>query len=214
MSDVKCVPFPCNVGWTESPRLTECGRHRVMCFPRIRILPGPLSALGHLSLESGYHVGRRLGPHGEAMLRVPGDSQLVSDRPSDDLRPQPFCLPPEVPISVERDKASPLPVPFLNAWPPSEMINHYYCYKPSSLGTILRSRMKGKTVTGGGGWQRVRMVEGISEQRLNEMGSEQCGYRRKAFKGEQHVQRPGGRSVPVVLAGMAGELWEREDGRE
>ena len=71
---------------------------------------------GHSSLESGYHAGRKLGPRGEAMLRVPGDSQPVSERPSGDLRPQPFCLPAEVPISVEREKPF-RPVPFLNLWP-------------------------------------------------------------------------------------------------
>ena len=70
------------------------------------MLPGPLSTSweGPLPLESGYHVERKLGPHGQALPRVPGDSQHVSGRPSDDLRPQPFCLPAEAPISVERDK--------------------------------------------------------------------------------------------------------------
>lgn len=68
---------------------------------------GPSSCdLGPLSLESGYHVERKLGPRGAAMPRVPGDSQHVSERPSDDLRPQPFCFPAEVPIRVDRDKPS------------------------------------------------------------------------------------------------------------
>lgn len=62
--------------------------------------------LGSMPQNPATMWERNLGPHGVVTLRVPGGSRPGSERPADDLRPQPVCVPAEVPVSVHRDKPS------------------------------------------------------------------------------------------------------------